>query len=157
MVAARQVGATPASPAPRRPGKKELLAAAGRAVPDVVGPNLCILFAGINPSLYSGAVGRHFAGPSNRFWPVLHAAGFTPRRLNSYEERELLPLGYGITNIVRGATATAAEIPAPQLVRGAGALETKVRRHRPRVLAILGVTAYRAAFRRSEATLGKQP
>jgi double-stranded uracil-DNA glycosylase len=143
--------------APRRPTKADLAAAAGRTVPDVIGPGLCILFCGINPGLYSGAVGQHFARPGNRFWPALHAAGLTPRLLSPYEERELLALRYGITNIVEYATATAAELPVSDLVRGAKALDTKVRRFRPRLLAVLGVTAYRTAFGRPKATLGRQP
>jgi double-stranded uracil-DNA glycosylase len=143
--------------APRRPSKAELAAAVGGTVKDVIRPRLHVLFAGINPGLYSAAVGHHFAGPSNRFWPVLHAAGLTPRRLYSYEEPDLLALGYGITNIVSRATAAAAELTEPELVRGARVLESKVRRYHPRVLAVLGVTAFRAAFRRRHATFGRQP
>jgi TDG/mug DNA glycosylase family protein len=142
--------------APRRPTKAELLAATSRTVPDVIAPALRILFSGINPGLYSGAVGHHFARPGNRFWPALHAGGLTPRQVAPYEERALLDLGYGITNIVARTTATAAELTAPELIRGARSLENKVKRYRPRVLAILGVTAYRAAFRRPDAAIGLQ-
>jgi double-stranded uracil-DNA glycosylase len=123
----------------------------------VIGPGLRILFCGINPGLYSGAVGHHFARPGNRFWAALHAAELTPRLFSPYEEGELLALRYGVTNIVAYATATAAELPMSDLVRGAKALDTKVRRYRPRLLAILGVTAYRTAFGRAKATLGRQP
>jgi TDG/mug DNA glycosylase family protein len=142
---------------PRRPSRADLLAAAGRTVPDLIQPQLQVLFSGINPGLYSGAVGHHFARPGNRFWPVLFAAGITSRLLAPHEERELLPLGYGITNIVARATATAAELSPSELARGGRALETKVKRNRPRVLAVLGVTAYRTAFGRPDAVLGRQP
>lgn len=142
---------------PRRPTRAELLAAAGRTVRDVIRPSLDVLFVGINPGLYSGAVGHHFARPGNRFWPVLYAAGFTPRLLAPHEERELLPLGYGVTNIVARATATAAELSAGELAEGARALTSKVKRHRPRLLAVLGVTAYRTAYDRPDAVLGRQP
>src|SRR5947207_5310167 len=94
----------------RKPTKEDLAAASGKAVPDLIAPDLKVLFCGINPSLYSAAVGHHFARPGNRFWPALHAAGFTDRQLAPAEERDLLALGYGITNVVRRATATAAEL-----------------------------------------------
>jgi TDG/mug DNA glycosylase family protein len=83
-----------------RPSQEQLRRAAGKAVPDVIASGLRILFCGINPGLYSGAVGHHFARPGNRFWPTLHAAAFTPRRLAPFEEQELLRYGYGITNLV---------------------------------------------------------
>src|SRR5579862_6621396 len=147
---------TPDTTVPRRPTKAELLAATTRTVPDVIAPTLRILFSGINPGLYSGAVGHHFARPGNRFWPALHAADLTPRQFAPHEEHLLLSLGYGITNIVARTTATAAELTPPELVRGARTLELKVKRFRPRVLAILGVTAYRAAFDLPDASLGRQ-
>ena len=106
-----------------------MLAAAGRTVPDVIASGLDVLFCGINPGLYSGAVGHHFARPGNRFWPVLHAARFTPRVLAPWEERLLLDLGYGITNLVARATVSAAELTVSELVAGARRLERKVRRY----------------------------
>ena len=126
-------------------------------MPDVAAPGLRVLFCGINPSLYSAAVGRHFARPGNRFWPVLHRAGFTPRRLAPWESDELLRLGYGVTNVVRRATATAAELDDAELRAGGRQLRARVRRLRPRALAVLGIGAYRHAFARPEATLGPQP
>src|SRR5689334_15299358 len=92
--------------APQRPTRAEVLAAAGRTVPDVIAAGLRVLFCGINPGLYSGATGHHSARPGNRCWPVLHRAGFTARVLAPWEERELLERGYGITNLVARATAT---------------------------------------------------
>lgn len=142
--------------APFRPTRAQLLAAAGRTVPDVIAADLRVLFAGINPGLYTAAVGHHFARPGNRFWPALHAGGFTPRLLSPFEEDQLLPLGYGITNIVARATASAAELTAEELRAGGRALVAKVRRRRPRFVAVLGVTAYRAAFGCPEAALGEQ-
>lgn len=141
---------------PYRPSKDEISAAAGKTVPDVIAPGLQVLFCGINPGLYSGAVGHHFARPGNRFWPVLHAAGFTERLLSPFEERELLRYGYGITNIVERATASAHELTTRELGEGARHLEAKVRRYQPRFVAVLGVGAYRTAFRRPKADLGRQ-
>lgn len=116
-----------------------------------------VLFCGINPGLYSGAVGHHFARPGNRFWKVLHHAGFTERELSAFEERELLPRGLGITNLVERATAGAADLSREELRRGARRLEDKVRRYRPAFVAVLGMGAYRAAFERPRAGLGLQP
>lgn len=141
----------------RKPTREELLAAKDRTVPDVIARGLKVLFCGINPGLYTAAVGHHFAGPSNRFWPALYAAGFTPRRLYAFEERELLEGGYGITNMVARATATAAELSQEEFIRGGELLEAKVRRYRPKVLAVLGISAYRSAFDRPKAQTGRQP
>jgi TDG/mug DNA glycosylase family protein len=123
----------------------------------VVGPGLRVLFCGINPGLYSAAVGHHFARPGNRFWPTLHSAGFTDRLLSPFEDAELLTWGYGITNLVDRATVTADELKVVELTAGARRLERKVRRHQPMFVAFVGVTAYRAAFGRRRATLGRQP
>jgi len=139
-----------------RPSKAELQAAAGKSVPDVIAPGLKVLFCGINPSLYSGAVGHHFARPGNRFWPVLHMAGLTPRLLLPEEERELLRYGYGITNLVERATSSERDLLAEELVAGHIHLEEKVRRYAPRCIAVLGVGAYRAAFALPRAVLGVQ-
>ncbi len=141
---------------PRRPTKDELAAASGRLVPDLIGPGLAVLFSGINPSLYSAAVGHHFARPGNRFWPAMHASGFTPRRFSPQEGSELLGLGCGITNVVARATATAAELSVEEFVEGGRLMEAKVRRHRPAFVAFLGITAYRAAFGRPLASVGLQ-
>jgi len=105
-----------------------------------------VLFCGINPGLYSGATGHHFARPGNRFWPTLYQAGFTERLLTPAEERELLVFGYGITNLVARATATADELSADELIAGRRRLESKVKRYQPQVLAVLGIGAYRTAF-----------
>ena len=141
----------------RRPTRAELLAAADRTVHDVIAPGLRVLFCGINPGLYTAWTGNHFARPGNRFWPALHAAGFTERVYHPSEERLLLARGYGITNVVARTTATAAELAPEELVAGGARLAAKVRRHAPRVLAVLGVGAYRTAFARPRAALGLQP
>ncbi|MBV9120992.1 MAG: G/U mismatch-specific DNA glycosylase [Chloroflexi bacterium] len=141
---------------PWRPSKEQLAAAAGKSIPDLIQPGLKVLFAGINPSLYSGAVGHHFARPGNRFWPVLHKAGFTPRLLNAFEERELLRDGIGITNFVARATATAAELDPGEFKQGAALLRQKVLEFQPGFLAIVGVSAYRAGFDRPKAAIGLQ-
>jgi TDG/mug DNA glycosylase family protein len=125
-------------------------------VPDVIGAGLDVLFCGINPGLYSGAVGHHFARPGNRFWRTLHAAGFTESVLSPFEEEELLRHGLGVTNLVTRATATADEIAAGELRAGGRALARKVRRQRPRAVAFLGLGAYRSAFGRPGASAGPQ-
>jgi TDG/mug DNA glycosylase family protein len=142
--------------AARRPSRHELLQAAGRTIPDVIGPGLRVLFCGINPGLYSAATGFHFAGPGNRFWPALNASGFTDRRLQPAEQRTLLEYGCGITNLVARATAGAAELSHAELQAGRRRLEAKLRRHRPRSVAVLGLGAYRAAFHRPRAHAGRQ-
>ncbi|HEX8069022.1 MAG TPA: G/U mismatch-specific DNA glycosylase [Pyrinomonadaceae bacterium] len=144
-------------PAPRKPTREEIAAAAGKTLRDVIAPDLRVLFCGINPGLYSGATGHHFARPGNRFWPALHAGGFTPRLLAPHEERELLALGYGVTNFVPRATATADELTNDEIIAGGRRLAAKVRRYRPRCLAVLGIGAYRTAFARPKARLGPQP
>ncbi|MCA1567850.1 MAG: G/U mismatch-specific DNA glycosylase [Acidobacteria bacterium] len=126
-------------------------------MPAVIAPNLRVLFCGINPGLYTAAVGHHFARPGNRFWPALYASGFTDRLLSPFEEHELLARGYGITNVVERATATAAELSPAEYVEGGRKLEATVRRYRPMFLAVLGVGAYRTAFGRPKAALGLQP
>jgi TDG/mug DNA glycosylase family protein len=139
-----------------RPTKSQLAAAHGARIPDVLGPGLRVLFCGINPGLYSGATGYHFARPGNRFWPALHAGGFTPRRLDPSEQDELLDYGLGITNLVARATARADELTGDELRDGAVTLRRKVVRYRPRCVAVVGITAYRTAFGRPKATVGRQ-
>jgi double-stranded uracil-DNA glycosylase len=139
-----------------KPTKEEVAAAAGRTVRDVIAPGLRVLFCGINPGLYTAAVGRHFARPGNRFWPTLHRAGFTERQLSPFEERELLGRGYGITNMVARATATAAELSDEELVRGGQRLRAKVRKYGPAFVAFVGLGSYRAAFNRPKAAVGRQ-
>lgn len=124
---------------------------------DVIAPDLRVLFCGINPGLYTAAVGHHFARPGNRFWPALYAAGFTDRLLSPFEERELLKSGYGITNVVPRTTASADLLTKEEIVAGGERLRAKVLRYRPRVLAVLGVGAYRIAFNQPKATVGRQP
>ncbi len=139
-----------------RPTKEEIAAAAGKTLPDVIAAGLDVLFCGINPGLYTAAVGHHFGRPGNRFWPALYGAGFTPRLLDPSEQRDLLPLGCGITNLVARATTAADELTAEELVAGARTLARKVRRFAPRTLAIVGIQAYRTAFARPRAKIGLQ-
>ncbi|MDQ6798326.1 MAG: G/U mismatch-specific DNA glycosylase [Actinomycetota bacterium] len=136
--------------------RDELAAAEGRTIPDVIGPGLRVLFCGINPGLWSAAVGHHFAHPSNRFWKVLHQAGFTDRLLPPAEQGELAGAGVGITNLVDRSTRTAKELSAEELRAGASALEDKVRRYRPTIVAVVGVQAYRTGFGRRHAVIGPQ-
>lgn len=118
--------------------------------------DLDVLFCGINPGLYTAAIGHHFGRPGNRFWKVLHLAGFTPRELSPFDERELLGYGCGVTNIVNRATARADELDDDDLARGAQRLRRTVRRWRPKIVAILGMDAYRVAFGKRRATIGAQ-
>ena len=145
------------SSAPRKPTASDLAAARGKRLRDVIAPGLRVLFCGINPGLYSAATGNHFARPGNRFWPALHAAGFTPRRLWPWEKDLLLEQGYGLTNLVPRATASADELDPAEFVLGRKRLAAKVRRYRPRIVAFLGMGAYRHAFGAPKATLGEQP
>ena len=125
-------------------------------LPDVVGPGLLVLFCGINPSLRSAEVGHHFARPGNRFWPALHRAGFTPRQLAPEEDGDLPALGVGITNLVARPTRAASELTAPELREGAAALGALAARWAPRLVAVVGLTAWRTAFARPKAVVGLQ-
>jgi double-stranded uracil-DNA glycosylase len=140
-----------------RPTRSDLAAAYGRSVPDLIAPDLKVLFCGINPSLYSAATGHHFARPGNRFWPALYRAGFTQRLLKPWEEELLLDERVGITNLVSRATATAAELTNDELRSGRQRLARKVRRFLPRCVAVVGIGAYRVAFDRPRAGIGLQP
>lgn len=140
----------------RRPSPRDLAAARDKTIPDVVAPGLRVLFAGINPGLYSAATGCHFARPGNRFWPALYASGFTNRVLRPEEQYDLLPLGLGITNVVARATGRADELTADEVRAGGRALAAKVARLTPRWLAVVGITVYRTAFARPGAVTGPQ-
>jgi double-stranded uracil-DNA glycosylase len=139
-----------------RPTPAELAAARGKSIPDLIAPELDVLFVGINPSLWSGAVGLHFARPGNRFWRALHEAGFTDRLLAPYEGSELLKRRIGVTNLVNRATASADELDKTDYRRGARRIEAKVHRYRPRVVSFVGMGAYRVAFGRPRARGGRQ-
>ena len=142
------------------PSKLDLEAARGAVVPDVLpapGEPFRVLFTGINPGLYSGATGWHFARPGNRFWPALHASGFTPRQLAPSEQAELTRYGLGISNVAPRATAQAAELTPAELKEGGARLLGLITARRPRFVAIAGVTAYRTAFGRPKALIGPQP
>ncbi|HEX9018977.1 MAG TPA: G/U mismatch-specific DNA glycosylase [Anaerolineaceae bacterium] len=141
---------------PPPPTPAEIRVAEGKTVADVIAPGLKVLFCGINPGLYTAAIGHHFGRPGNRFWPALYAAGITPRLLTPYEERELLTYGYGITNVVARATARADALTRAEYAAGGKMLEGRVRQYQPGILAVLGVGAYRAAFDRPKAVTGPQ-
>ena len=140
----------------KKPTKEELQAAVGKTINDVIAPNLKVLFCGINPGLWSGATGHHFAKPGNRFWKVLHLSGFSKRLLSPHEERELLNDGYGITNVVGRTSARADELSNEEIITGSKKLVEKVLRFEPRILAVLGIGMYRIAFNQPKAKLGLQ-
>jgi TDG/mug DNA glycosylase family protein len=144
------------NPSPTRPTAADLKAAYGRTIPDLIAPGLDVLFCGINPGLYSAATGHHFARPGNRFWPALHAAGFTPVRLQPWQKGELLASGCGVTNLVARGTVAADELTVEELRAGRRRLERKVRRYQPTVVAVVGIGAYQKAFDRPKARLGLQ-
>jgi TDG/mug DNA glycosylase family protein len=139
-----------------KPTKDELVNAFGRSIPDLIRPGLKVLFCGINPGLYSGATGLHFARPGNRFWPALHAAGFSKRLLAPWENEELLEAGYGVTNLVMRTTATAAELDDEEYRAGRQSLARKITKYSPRWVAVLGLGAYRTGFNRPDAKIGRQ-
>lgn len=141
----------------RTPTADEVRSAVGRAIPDLIAPGLTVLFCGINPGLYSAAAKYHFARPGNRFWPALHLAGFTQRLLAPHERHDLIGSGYGITSLVRRATARSRDLEPAELVSGRRRLTRKVRIYRPRWIAMLGVGAYRTAFSEPKASIGPQP
>ena len=153
---ARPESAGRRGPASGKPTAAEIARAHGKTVPDLIAPGLKVLFCGINPSLYSAVVGHHFARPGNRFWPTLHAAGFTERVFSPSEGPLLLGLGCGITNVVGRATAAADELSVDELIEGGRRLAEKAEAYRPATVAVLGVTAYRTAFGRKRAVLGRQ-
>jgi TDG/mug DNA glycosylase family protein len=148
--------ATLAAVPPSRPTPAELAAAATRTIPDVLEPGLRVLFCGINPGLWSAATGHHFARPGNRFWPALHRSGFTPRQLRPDEQDELPRHGLGVTNLVERASARADELTPAELAAGGLALRAKLQVYAPDWLAVCGVVAYRTAFERPRATIGRQ-
>ncbi|GAB3140154.1 G/U mismatch-specific DNA glycosylase [Amycolatopsis sp. NPDC004378] len=139
-----------------RPTKDQLAAAHDTTIPDVIAPGLDVLFCGINPGLYSGALQQHFARPGNRFWPALYHGGFTPRLYAPSEQDALLDLKLGITNVVARTTARADELTGDELREGGKLLEAKVLEYRPRWLAVVGITAYRTAFGFPKARVGRQ-
>ena len=143
-------------PTPWKPSKAQLLAAPNKRVPDLIAKDLIVLFAGINPGLYTAAIGRHFGRPGNRFWPALHGGGFTPRLFSPFESSLRLDLKFGITNIVPRTTARADELTVDELRAGGQRLEAKVKRWRPTVVAFVGIGPYRIVSGNKDARVGLQ-
>jgi double-stranded uracil-DNA glycosylase len=138
------------------PSRTELDTARDREIPDVLGPDLDVVFVGINPGLWSGAVRHHFARPGNRFWKALHRSGFTDRELSALEDQSLLERGLGLTNLVARTTATADELSRDEIREGARGLADRLGPLRPRFVVLLGIGAYRTGFGRPKASLGPQ-
>ena len=139
-----------------KPTKEDLRDAINRTTEDLIDENLKVLFCGINPGMWSGATGFHFAKPGNRFWKALHLGGFTDRVLHPSEEHELLENGYGITSFCKRTTARADELRAEEFIEGGKLLVKKIERFKPQTLAVLGIGAFRAAFAKPKAQLGLQ-
>ena len=140
----------------RKPSKEDLRDAINRTTEDLIDYDLKVLFCGINPGIYSGATGLHFAKPGNRFWKALHLGGITNRILKPSEEDELLELGYGITSFCKRTTARADELTKRELIEGGKVLIRKINKYKPRELAVLGIGAYRTAFEKPKAVIGLQ-
>lgn len=126
-------------------------------VADLVRPGLAVLFCGINPGALSGRLGQHFARPGNRFWKVIHQAGFTDHLLVPAQQEQLLDYGVGITNLVERTSRAASDLDRAELRAGAAGLERRAHQWSPRFVAVLGVSAYRVAFGRPKAAIGPQP
>jgi TDG/mug DNA glycosylase family protein len=139
-----------------RPSKADLQASYDTVIPDLGGPGIRVLLVGINPSLYSGWSGRHFARPGNRLWRTLHESGFTDRLLHPSETDAIVAAGLGITNLVARATARADELEDAELISGLTPLAALIRSWKPRYVAFLGISTYRVAFDRRKATVGDQ-
>ncbi len=139
-----------------KPTKEDLRDATNRTTEDLIDYNLKVLFCGINPGIWSGATGFHFAKPGNRFWKALHLGGFTNRLLHPSEELELLENGYGITSFCKRTTARADELTAEEVITGGKLLVKKIEKYKPQTLAVLGIGAYRTAFQKPKAHLGWQ-
>lgn len=144
------------STTPWKPTKAQLEAARTKRVPDLIADDLIVLFAGINPGLYTAAIGRHFGRPGNRFWPALYGGGFTPRLFSPFESDALLDLHYGITNVVSRATARADELSDDELRAGGRRLAAKVKRWKPTVIAFVGLGPYRVVTGDKRAGVGLQ-
>jgi TDG/mug DNA glycosylase family protein len=139
-----------------KPTKEDLRDARRRTTEDLIDENLKVLFCGINPGIWSGATGFHFAKPGNRFWKALHLGGFTDRVLHPSEEHELLENGYGITSFCKRTTARADELTAEEFIEGGKLLVKKIQRYKPRFLGVLGIGAFRTAFNQPKAKFGLQ-
>lgn len=139
-----------------KPTKEDLLAAKNKTLPDIIDYNLKVLFCGINPGLYTAAVGHHFGRPGNRFWKTLFEAGFTDRLLHPSEQELFLKKGYGITNLVERATNLASEIGNHEFTEGGKRLIHKIEEYKPKWLAFVGIGAYKIAFNQPHAITGKQ-
>jgi TDG/mug DNA glycosylase family protein len=138
------------------PTREELLASVDKTVPDIIRPNLKLLFVGINPGLYTAWAGHHFAHPGNRFWPALYNGGLTPELLTAYDNQKLLDLNFGITNIVSRPTVRADELTKDELAAGGQRLVRLTEEYHPEWVAVLGVTSYRVAFNQPKANVGRQ-
>lgn len=140
----------------RKPTREDLRDAINRTTEDLIDYDLKVLFCGINPGIWSGATGFHFAKPGNRFWKTLFLAGFTERPLLPSEEHELLENGYGITSFCKRTTARADELSSEEIINGGKLLIKRVEKFKPQNLAVLGITAFRTAFQKPKAKMGLQ-
>jgi TDG/mug DNA glycosylase family protein len=127
-----------------------------RALPDIIGDGLSVLFCGINPGLTAAATGHHFAGRSNRFWQVVHRAGFTPAQIMPQNDRTFLDYGCGLTTVVERPTARADQLAPQEFLASADAFDRKIALHAPRFVAFLGKAAYSGLSGRRDIAWGLQ-
>lgn len=125
-------------------------------LPDIIGPGLKVVFCGINPGASAAAGGHHFIGRSNRFWRVLHLAGFTPDEMHPENDRKLLDYRCGLTTAVERATARADELSKHEIIASASKLRQKIRRYVPRYIAFLGKAAFSAISEQRDVAWGLQ-
>lgn len=140
----------------RVPTKEEILNASNKTVPDIIDYSLKVLFCGINPGLYTAAVGYHYGRPGNRFWKALYLSGFTPRLFKPSDCFDALKFGFGLTNVVPRATKSEAELTKQEFIEGGKMLMEKVKKYKPKWLAVVGIGAYRLAFNKPGAGVGEQ-
>jgi TDG/mug DNA glycosylase family protein len=126
-------------------------------LPDIIAERLDVLFCGINPGMMAAATGQHFAGRSNRFWRVIHLAGFTPEEILPGQARALLEYRCGVTSVVKRPTARADQLSPKEFTAAAAEFELKVARYAPRFIAFLGKAAYCGLSGQRDITWGRQP
>lgn len=126
-------------------------------LPDIIAPHLKVLFCGINPGMKAATTGHHFAGKSNRFWRVMHLAGFTPEEIQPEDDHTILSYGYGLTTVVTRPTARADQLSPKEFTAAATAFEQKIARYAPRVVAFLGKAAYAGLTGQPDIAWGLQP
>ncbi|HEV2674733.1 MAG TPA: G/U mismatch-specific DNA glycosylase [Aliidongia sp.] len=126
-------------------------------LPDIIASHLAVVFCGINPGMAAAAAGHHFVGRGNRFWRVIHLAGFTPEEIPPENDRSILQHRCGLTAVVGRPTARAEQLSAQEFLAAAASFERKIARYAPRFVAFLGKAAFGALSGRRDVAWGSQP